>query len=120
MIICNYRFPDGDGLLDDLQGPKKDGTLLRDALTDHETGMFDKAHVHGPLNDAPSGEILKAAEEFFKGAEPEDTLLFYYSGHGRTLGQQLYLCAHNTNPRLLLSTAIPGSVLKEIVESSLA
>jgi tetratricopeptide (TPR) repeat protein len=120
MIICNYRFPDGDGLLDDLQGPKKDGTLLRDALTDHETGMFDKANVHEPLNDGPSGEILKATEEFFKGAEPEDTLLFYYSGHGRTLGQQLYLCAHNTNPRLLLSTAVPGSVLKEIVESSLA
>jgi hypothetical protein len=120
LIICNYRFPEANGSLDDLQGPKKDGLLLRDALTDHETGMFDKANVLHPLNDAPSGEILVAVEEFFGGAEPDDTLLFYYSGHGRTLGQQLYLCAHNTNPARLRSTAVPGNLLNEIVESSLA
>jgi tetratricopeptide (TPR) repeat protein len=120
LIVCNYRFPEANGSLDDLQGPKKDGLLLRDALTDHETGMFDKASVHHPLNDAPSGEILVAVEEFFGGAEPDDTLLFYYSGHGRTLGQQLYLCAHNTNPARLRSTAVPGNLLNEIVESSLA
>lgn len=120
LIVCNYRFPEANGSLDDLQGPKKDGTVLRDALTEHETGMFDKAHVHQPLNDAPSGEILVATEEFFKGAEPDDTLLFYYSGHGRTLDQQLYLCAHNTNPELLRSTAVAGNLLNDIVESSLA
>jgi hypothetical protein len=76
--------------------------------------------VHHPLNDAPSGEILVATEEFFKGAEPDDILLFYYSGHGRTLDQQLYLCAHNTNPELLRSTAVSGNLLNDIVESSLA
>ena len=120
LIVCNYRFPESKGSLDELQGPKKDGMLLRDALTDHDSGMFDKGNVQHPLNDAPSGEILVATEEFFRAAEPDDILLFYYSGHGRTLDQQLYLCAHNTNPELLRSTAVPGNLLNDIVGSSLA
>jgi len=119
LIVCNYSFPE-DPSLHDLQGPKKDGLLLRDALTDHETGMFTKGDVHAPLQDAPSQEILESVEEFFGDADPEDTALFYYSGHGKTLDQQLFLCARNTKSSLLRSTAIAGNVLNEIVEASLA
>jgi tetratricopeptide (TPR) repeat protein len=118
LIVCNYRFPAAQGSLRDLQGPKRDGLLLRDALTDHDTGMFEKANVRNPLNDAPSGEILEAVEEFFESAEPDDTLLFYYSGHGRSRDQELYLCAQNTDPSRLRSTAVSGRVLRDIVGSS--
>jgi hypothetical protein len=118
LIVCNYRFPAAQGSLRDLQGPKRDGLLLRDALIDHDTGMFEKANVRDPLNDATSGEILEAVEEFFESAEPDDTLLFYYSGHGRSRDQELYLCAQNTDPSRLRSTAISGRVLRDIVGSS--
>jgi hypothetical protein len=118
LIVCNYRFPAAQGSLRDLQGPKRDGLLLRDALTDYETGMFEKANVRDPLNDATSGEILEAVEEFFESAEPDDTLLFYYSGHGRSRDQELYLCAHNTDLSRLRSTAVSSRVLKDIVGSS--
>jgi Caspase domain/Putative ATP-dependent DNA helicase recG C-terminal len=118
LIVCNYRFPAAQGSLRDLQGPKRDGLLLRDALTDHDTGMFEKANVRDPLNDATSGEILEAVEEFFESAEPDDTLLFYYSGHGRSRDQELYLCAQNTDLSRLRSTAVSGRVLKDIVGSS--
>jgi Caspase domain len=111
LIVCNYRFPAAQGSLRDLQGPKRDGLLLRDALTDHDTGTFEKANVRDPLNDATSGEILEAVEEFFESAEPDDTLLFYYSGHGRSRDQELYLCAQNTDPSRLRSTAVSGRVL---------
>jgi hypothetical protein len=118
LIVCNYRFPAAQGSLRDLQGPKRDGMLLRDALTDHDTGMFKKANVRDPLNDATSGEILEAVEEFFESAEPDDTLLFYYSGHGLSRDQELYLCAQNTDPSRLRSTAVSGRGLKDIVGSS--
>jgi hypothetical protein len=118
LIVCNYNFPAAQGSLRDLQGPKRDGLLLRDALTDHDTGMFEKANVRDPLNDATSGEILEAVEEFFESAEPEDTLLLYYSGHGRSRDQELYLCARNTDLSRLRSTAVSGKVLKDIIGSS--
>ncbi len=119
LIICNSRFPDGRGELGDLHGPKKDGFLLRDVLTDHTTGMFDKSEVQN-LNEGESREVTSAVEEFFGAAEPDDTLLFYYSGHGRTRNQQLFLCAQDTNVDKLYSTAIPSATLKDIVASSLA
>lgn len=118
LIVCNYRFPAAQGSLQDLQGPKRDGVLLRDALTDNDTGMFEKSNVQDPLNDGTNAEILEAAEEFFNSAEPDDTLLFYYSGHGLSRDQELYLCAQNTDPARLRSTAVSGSVLREIVGSS--
>lgn len=119
LIICNSRFPEGRGELSDLHGPKKDGFLLRDVLTDYTTGMFDKSEVRN-LNEGESREVTSAVEEFFGAAEPDDTLLFYYSGHGRTRNQQLFLCAQDTNVDKLYSTAIPGGTLKDIVASSLA
>lgn len=118
LIVCNYNFPAAQGSLRDLQGPKRDGLLLRDALTDHDTGMFEKANVRDPLNDATSGDILEAVEEFFESAEPEDTLLFYYSGHGRSRDQELYLCARNTDLSKLRSTAVSGKALKDIIGSN--
>jgi len=119
LIICNSRFPASRGALSDLHGPKKDGFLLRDVLTDHTTGLFDKSEVRN-LNEGESREITSAAEQFFREAEPDDTLVFYYSGHGRTRDQQLFLCAQDTDVDQPYSTAIPGGNLKAIVASSLA
>ena len=119
LIICNSRFPASRGELSELHGPKKDGVLLRDVLTDHTAGMFDKSEVRS-LNEGESHEVTLAVEEFFGAAEPDDTILFYYSGHGRTRNQQLFLCAHNTNVDKLYATAISGGTLKDIVANSFA
>lgn len=119
LIICNSRFPAAGGSLSDLHGPQKDGYLLRDVLTDHDTGMFDRRDVQN-VNEGPFATVLAAADDFFSEAEPDDTLLFYYSGHGRTLNQQLFLCAQDTKIDRLPSTAISGDALNHIVASSLA
>lgn len=119
LIIGNYRFPASRGSLSELQGPKRDGMYLRDALTDHGTGMFDRADVR-ILNDEASSEVYEAVDDLFQEAEPDDTLLFYYSGHGLTLNQQLFLCTQNTRPDRLHSTAVYGPLLSEMVSGSLA
>jgi predicted HTH transcriptional regulator len=118
LIVCNSRFGD-DSSLRELHGPKADGTLLRDALIDHDTGMFDRNEVEF-APEAKSQRVCDAIEEFFQKAESDDTLLFYYSGHGLIRNQQLFLCTEDTAERRLVSTAISESTIKSIIANSFA
>ena len=119
LIICNSRYPDDPSALGELHGPKVDGVMLRDALSHHDTGMFDKNDVR-MLSEGDSLEVSGAIDDFFSSAESDDILLFYYSGHGRSWNQQLFLCARNTVVARLHSTAISGSTLNGMVSCSFA
>ncbi|MFJ7062084.1 caspase family protein [Streptomyces microflavus] len=119
LIVCNSRYPKDPGALTELNGPKADGVLLREALTDPDTGLFDRSEV-SLLPEADSPEILEAADEFFSGAEADDVLLFYYSGHGRSLSQELFLCAGNTRTSRLDSSAVASSTLSRMITRSFA
>ena len=103
LLICNSRFPESAGEIAELHGSKKDGMLLRDALTDHDTGMFNKSDVH-LMPEGSSAEIISEIEKFFTSAESDDTLLFYYSGHGKVLNQQFFLAAHVRFREAVLAT----------------
>ena len=81
--------------------------------------MFDKNDVQ-IFNEEGSSEIIRAIDDFFGAAEADDTLLFYYSGHGRVRNQQLFLCTRNTVIERLHSTAIPESALNGMVSDSFA
>ncbi|WP_225823697.1 caspase, EACC1-associated type [Streptomyces naphthomycinicus] len=119
LIVCNSRYSRDPGALPELQGPKADGILLRDALTDRSAGLFDRSEVR-LLPEADSAEIVEAVDEFFSTAEPDDTLLFYYSGHGRNRNRRLYLCAGNTRTDRLPASTLPGSLLSEVIAASFA
>lgn len=119
LIVCNSRFPKDPGALPELMGPKADGILIRDALTDPDAGLFDRSEVK-LLPEADSPEILDAADEFFGCAEADDVLLLYYSGHGRSLSQELFLCASNTRTNRLESSAVASSTLSRIMTRSFA
>src|SRR5690348_7813669 len=114
LIVCNSRYPDDSGTLRDLYGPRVDGILLRDALSHHTTGMFDKNDIR-MLSEGDSLEVSRAIDDFFGAAEADDTLLFYYSGHGQTRNQQIFLCARNTVCARLHSTAVSDSTLNGII-----
>jgi predicted HTH transcriptional regulator len=81
--------------------------------------MFEKDDVQ-ILNEGDSTEVSRAIDDFFASAEPDDTLFLYYTGHGRSLNQQLFLCAQNTLVERLHSTAISQTTLNAIVASTLA
>jgi len=81
--------------------------------------MFEKDDVQ-LLNDADSLEACNAIEEFYQSAEPDDTLFLYYSGHGRTRNQQLFLCTRNTVAARPYATAIPSSIVNDIISNTLA
>jgi tetratricopeptide (TPR) repeat protein len=118
LIVCNSAY-EVDPKLGVLLGPRIDGRLLGDALIDGQTGMFQPAEV-AVLFDASSGQIAEAANRFFNIGQPEDVLLFYFSGHGRSKNQKLYLCGSDTVSDLLPSTAVSNETLNEIMSDSLA
>ena len=81
--------------------------------------MFSRDDVRF-VPEAKSPDVCEAIEDFFQVAEPDDTLLFYYSGHGLIRNQQLFLCAEDTNTQRPVSTAISESTINNIVSNSFA
>lgn len=117
LIVCNWTYDADPESLPELRGPRADGPLLRHALTDSRTGVFTDANVE-MLFDKTSTEILKATNVFFDQAQPDDVLLFYFSGHGRSRHQKLYLCARDTIGTLLLGTAVSNDALSGMIKES--
>ncbi|QBS41348.1 tetratricopeptide repeat protein [Nocardia sp. CS682] len=114
LLVCNSRFPKDSTSLAELRGPKVDGTVLSEALTDLASGMFERSELR-LLLEAESAEIIAEIEEHFGKAEPDDVLLFYYSGHGYSSFGELYLCAVNTRVNSPYATAVSGTVLAKII-----
>jgi hypothetical protein len=119
LVICNSTYPEDPGSFGELMGPRSDGLFLWNALVDDGAGLFHPTDVK-VLFERTSHEILMAAERFFQDADDGDTLLFYFSGHGKRAAGELYLCARNTLAGSLRSTAISADVLTKIMGESLA
>lgn len=62
--------------------------------------------------------ILKALTNIGKATEPDDVLVFYYSGHGDEDENQSYLVARDGHLPVLKDTAVPMARVKEIMESA--
>jgi Caspase domain len=116
LIVCNSRFDDA-GSLAELDGPNQNGILLRDTLTDRDTGRFEDAQL---LDEKGAVEVERAISEFFAAGGEYDALLFYYSGYVLVQNQQPFLCAKDTSAERLHSTAISGSKLNDIMSDSSA
>ncbi len=116
LLVGNARFPRDPHNLHLLKGPPNDVDALHDELTNTETGIFQCQQT---LKDASARELLDAISEFFNGAGQDDTLLFYYSGHGRVdVENDFYLCARDTETQILGSPRISGPDLSKIVRNS--
>jgi hypothetical protein len=118
--VGNSTFPEDPHNLPELRGPINDLALLRDALTNLTTGLFEPQHVR-LLPERTKAQILSAMERFFRSAGRQDTLLLYYSGHGQqdTIGN-LFLCARDSRTDFLVSTAISDSEINGIMRESSA
>ena len=120
LLIGNSTFPNDSQNLQPLEGPVNDVALLRDALTDRETGMFEAGNVR-MVPERTMSEILIELETFFTSASRDDRLLLYYSGHGLlTLDNQLLLCARDTRTDVARATAVSAAAINMMIESSSA
>jgi hypothetical protein len=120
LLVANSTYPNDAHNLPDLEGPRNDPGLLRDALCDDRYGLFPVDNVR-LVSERTMAEVLRETEDFLRTARRDDTLLLYYSGHGKLdLSGQLYLCARDTRVDRLRSTAVKASDLSAMIEESAA
>lgn len=104
--------------LSHLEAPLNDIALMKKVLADVTMGAFEQIFCLD--SGAPSSEIGTQMEEILtQEAEPEDTILVYFSGHGK-LDQmgRLYLALRNTKESALDSTSLSVERLRNYAERS--
>ncbi len=85
--------------------PKSDAETLAEILADKETCGFEP-HVH--VNE-PSYVVLEDLYSICGQLKADDTLLFYYSGHGVRHRNELCLVSSNTKLAALIPTSIKAA-----------
>jgi uncharacterized caspase-like protein len=102
-----------------LQVCVKDVEAIYDQLV---AGGFEAARIRlltDDKGDPPSrANVLSALKAVADATEPDDLLLFYYSGHGEEVGGESYLIARDGRRLVLDDTAVSLSRVKEIVEEA--
>lgn len=120
LLITNGCFENDPYNLPPLMGPGNDSSVFGHAICDNEVGLFSHSNVLF-LREGTDSEIRRAIEGFLAEASSRDTVLLYYSGHGRLdLQGQLYLCARNTRSDRLRSTAVGSNWISEVINGSAA
>jgi hypothetical protein len=113
LLVVNWEFPnDSNGDLPTLEGARHDAEALRDALTDDEFGSFLPENVAVCSNESAAG-VRRAIGAFIEHADDADTLLLYYSGHGKRSGSQLYLTAHDTDGADIFATGVDTQAISQ-------
>ena len=120
LLIANSTFPADAQNLPDLEGPRNDPALLRDALCDSTAGLFPSDNIR-LVTERTMAEVLRETEDFLSSASRQDTLLVYYSGHG-LLDQrgELFLCTRDSRADRLRSTAVKASDVRGMMDESAA
>jgi len=99
----------------------KDVEAIREQLI---TGGFDSARIRlltDTTDEKPSrANILTALKAVADATEPDDLLLFYYSGHGEEKGDASYLVARDGRHLTLSDTAVSISRVKELMDGAAA
>lgn len=103
LLMGNAAYT-ADPKLPDLACPLNDVAGLAEVLRDPAIGDFEAVAT---LCDASSAEARRALVGFLRAAEPRDTVLFYYSGHGKLDDNfALHLCTSDSEVDLLEATAV--------------
>ncbi len=114
LVVANDRYR--EERLNPLFAPAHDAQSLRELLRDPEIGGFDPADI---LVNESKAEIERAIERLFRSAEPGDLVTLYFSGHGvRSRSGRLHLAVSNTELKLLASTSVSASYIKELIEET--
>ncbi len=110
LLIGTAAYP-ADPALPDLRCPVNDVDGMAEVLQSPELGGFETVEL---LRDATSNEAKRALVAFCRDAKRNDTVLFYYSGHGKLDGSfALHLCTTDSEIDLLEATALPISFVRD-------
>ena len=119
LLVCNAAYTGDSKYLPPLRGPRVDWQIMSKALTNPTAGMFQPEQVT-TITDATTAELSVKAHHFFRDSQPDDVLFFYFSGHGASKNQKLFLCGVNTEFSFLAGTALSNTSINDIMSESLA
>jgi EAL domain-containing protein (putative c-di-GMP-specific phosphodiesterase class I)/uncharacterized caspase-like protein len=113
LLIGVSEYPNG---LEPLPGAVRDIEALRQVLEDPEIGEFEVKTLPNPDRQTMQGEI----EALFTGAERDDLVLLYFSGHGlKDETGKLYFATSitrkNHNNQLVTTSTVPASFVHEMM-----
>ncbi len=115
MLVANDTFPE-DSSIRPLRFTQNDASELKEILDDPETCGFE-TRIH--LNES-SQKVLADLNRISKELTQEDTLLFYYSGHGKLEGSELCLLSNETVVTSLEATSIRAEDVLRYLRKSYA
>jgi uncharacterized caspase-like protein len=114
-LVGNDTFPK-DPSIPPLRFTQNDARELAEVLGDSETCGFEtKLYLN-----RPSQEVLTSLEQISGELGQDDTLLFYYSGHGKLRGSELCLVSNESITASLGATSIRTRLVLEYLQGSLA
>ena len=109
-----------DPRISDLNYTVNDVIALYDALIDPQVGGLPKSQAYLMTNrstgeDLPTHtNVLFRLENLAARIKPEDTFIFYFSGHGMVRQAEQYLLSINSDPRSLTTLASTAIALKHL------
>jgi hypothetical protein len=114
-LVANDTSPK-DSSIPPLRFTQNDARELAKVLEDPETCGFE-TKVY--LNEAPQ-KVLRDLDQMSDDLTQEDTLLFYYCGHGQLRGNELYLVSNETTMAGLRATSIKARQVLTFLQESRA
>jgi uncharacterized caspase-like protein len=114
-LVGNDTFPK-DPSIPPLRFTQNDAREFAAVLEDPETCGFETRLY---LNRS-SQEVLTGLEQVSGELEQDDTLLFYYSGHGKLRGNELCLVSNESTTTSLGATSIRARLILTYLQESLA
>ena len=114
-LVGNDTFPK-DPSIPPLHFTQNDAREFAEVLEDPETCAFETRLY---LN-RPSQEVLTDLEQISGELGQDDTLLFYYSGHGKLRGNELCLVSNESTTASLGATSIRARLVLTYLQESLA
>lgn len=104
-LLMGNAIYEADRKLPNLACPLNDVDGLARVLGDVALGGFETPLV---LRDANGSEARREIIAFLREARPDDTVLFYYSGHGKLdRSLNLHLCTRDSEVDYIEATAVP-------------
>lgn len=113
-----------DSSINELHFSVKDISGLQEILVDPDKGRYDANDIR-VLSDENAekptrNNILSKLTTMSRTANPEDSILFYFSGHGHEDGGKPFLLGSDSYRNTIENTALPNELIRKAMESSLA